>query len=186
MRMRRAEAWMSTAPEGSQLSQASISRLSFIPGWRASRHHRKLFAVRWTCQEIHKCFTFHFENITKDWAFIKKLKWWLYRFYSCASAFMWPCSPPDRLPTTTLLLMLLGLPWFKILPWVFLLKQADGKVTSLFSPRLWITASAKPSSWKHRPASPPGAGRAQWGGSSSDRSEMSNHRQEDETVLNVI
>lgn len=62
-----------------------------MPVRRASRQHRKLFAVHRTCQEIHKYFTFHFEDITNDWVFIKKPKWWLCRFSSSASGFVWSC-----------------------------------------------------------------------------------------------
>jgi len=55
---------------GPQRACSSVRPLSvaclLIPVRRASSQQRKLFAVCRTCQEIHKCITFHFENITKD------------------------------------------------------------------------------------------------------------------------
>lgn len=83
--------WVGPQRACSSVRPPSVACL-LIPVRRASRQHRKLFAVRRTCQEIHKYITFHFENITKDQTFIKKPKWWLYIFSSCVSAFIWPAA----------------------------------------------------------------------------------------------
>ncbi len=62
--------WVGPQRARSSVRPPSVACL-LIPVRRASRQHRKLFAVRRTCQEIHKYITFHFEILQRTRRLLK-------------------------------------------------------------------------------------------------------------------